>query len=618
MMSRAAFLLATILLAGCTSDEFIGDQSLADANGQTPITFSSGVPAVTRTDKSGADAADDLGNQFIVWGEKGTDEVATAPVDGNLVFPNYTVNYAASTAYTTTSNTKGWEYVGYKYGSGGTTTEFNYQDNITTKNGNADAVKASDAVQTIKYWDYGAAKYVFPAVSADKGDLAAGRVKIQKNTSGTTVYDKGYTITLDKDASNVYPSLDKLYFADRKVISSSNNTDRTQTDTYGGNVTFRFRNLVSQVRAGVYETIPGYAISEIKFYVNNNEATPAQTAEAKDGDDQAFGAVCPNIKATNYEGALTVTYYDNTVADTENQPKITADDTTPATNLILGTNMSTINTSSLLGTTATAPTWDTNGGTFTKVLPQIGNSTNLKLKADYKLYNDITKEVIEVKGATAEIPAKYLQWKPNYKYTYLFKISDNTNGSTGQSVTGLYPITFDAVEVVAEDGQAEYITTVSEPSITTFGVKDGKYSAGKAEYEEGSDIYATFMEGSEVKELNLGTNVNVYKATTTDATNFPITEASVAEAIAETSSGTKKITVTNINSDASANFTAAPAKVTTVPGEDGVNKDINALKLTGVKAGTYAIEYEASTAWTGDYKKVYKVIHVAAPVTPTP
>ena len=615
MMSRAAFLLATILLAGCTSDEFIGDQSLADANGLTPITFSSGVPAVTRTDKSGADAADDLGNQFIVWGEKGTDEVATAPVDGNLVFPNYTVNYAASTAYTTTSNTKGWEYVGYKYGSGGTTTEFNYQNNITTKDGESAAVIASDAVQTIKYWDYGAAKYVFTAVSADKGDLAEGRVKIQKNTSGTTVYDKGYTITLAK-VSDTYPSLDKLYFADRKVISSSNNADRTQTDTYGGNVTFRFRNLVSQVRAGVYETIPGYAISEIKFYVDNGSGE--QTTEAQANSTSAFGAVCPNITATNYTGTLTVTYYSNTDGTSvENQPKITASGSA-VTNLILGTNMSTINTSSLLGTTATAPTWDTNGGAFTKVLPQIGNSTNLKLKADYKLYNDITKEVIEVKGATAGIPAEYLQWKPNYKYTYLFKISDNTNGQTGTGGTpaGLYPITFDAVEVVAEDGQAEYITTVSEPSITTFGVKDGKYSAGKAEYEEGSDIYATFMEGSEVKELNLGTNVNVYQATTTDATNFPITEASVAEAIAETSSGTKKITVTNINSDASTYFTAAPAKVTTVPGEDGVNKDINALKLTGVKAGIYAIEYEASTAWTGDYKKVYKVIHVAAPVTP--
>ena len=71
-----------------------------------------------------------------------------------------------------------------------------------------------------------------------------------------------------------------------------------------------------------------------------------------------------------------------------------------------------------------------------------------------------------------------------------------------------------------------------------------------------------------------------------------------------------KIKAVDINSDASTNFSAAPAKVETVPAEDGTTKTIDALKLTGVNAGTYAIEYEASAAWTGTYKKVYKVIVV--------
>ena len=71
------------------------------------------------------------------------------------------------------------------------------------------------------------------------------------------------------------------------------------------------------------------------------------------------------------------------------------------------------------------------------------------------------------------------------------------------------------------------------------------------------------------------------------------------------------ITATTITSDNySTYFTALPAAVTTVPAEDGTTKTIDALKLTGVKAGTYAIEYEASEAWTGSYKKVYKVIVV--------
>ena len=42
-----------------------------------------------------------------------------------------------------------------------------------------------------------------------------------------------------------------------------------------------------------------------------------------------------------------------------------------------------------------------------------------------------------------------------------------------------------------------------------------------------------------------------------------------------------------MNDDATSTyFTAKPAKVDQVPGEDAVNKDIKALKLTGVKATT--------------------------------
>lgn len=205
-----------------------------------------------------------------------------------------------------------------------------------------------------------------------------------------------------------------------------------------------------------------------------------------------------------------------------------------------------------------------------------------------------TGEKIKVTGATAEIPFEYLQWKPNFKYTYFFKISDNTNGTTGGGVTGLYPITFDALVVVAEDGTAEYITTVSEPSITTFGVdSNGKYVTDGSDYAANNDIYATIMDNSNVVTPVLGTNVNVYKVVDTSANDaFVISEAAVAETLAETANaGSHKITATNINEDASTNFTAAPDEVATVPGEDGVDITIDALKLTGVKAGTYAIEY---------------------------
>ena len=587
-------LIALAALVGCSSDEFVGDTGSPNGeagSGNAAISFGFDVPQVTRA--GGATAATKLSNQFIVYGEKSESDDGAAPAAGKLVFQNYKVAYTSNTAYTTQSNTKDWEYVGQQW----------------TNDESSNIITSTADLQTIKYWDYSASNYVFTAVSALPADISSGRVKITKTTSATSdnkVYDKGYTITLAKTTGSpaVYPTLSDIYISDRLVINQGSGSDRNAENAYGGNVTLTFRNLLSQVRAGVYETIPGYDIISMDFYVSDGNDANSDLDKLA---GHAFGAICPNVKiGGGFEGTLNVTYYGAGTA-AENQPKVSVSGSSgSAADLILGTNMSTLNQTSptLLGTTAVAPTWDTANGDYTNVLPQsVDNTTNLKLKCDYTLWNSVTGETIEVKGATAEIPSRYLQWKSNFKYTYLFKISDNTNGSTGQDVTGLYPITFDAVEMVNGDGIAEYITTVSEPSITTFGVKGGKYTSGKNDYEAGSDIYATFMDGSSVVDFTLGTNVNVYLATTTDADKFSITEASVAESLAEISSGAKKITTVLKNADGTTSFTASPAKVTTVPGEDGVNKAINALKLTG------AVATSATTALVVEYIKTAATYH---------
>lgn len=568
MKIRHLFLAATALvaLASCTSDTFTGTEDDARlANGDQAITFGFDVSYATRAD--GAAAATKLNRQFIVYGEKNeTDK--TAPAAGNLVFPNYKVTYGANTAYTTTSNTKDWEYVGLAYGD--------EKANIKMA-----TVAATNDVQTIKFWDYAATSYTFTAVSAKPEDIAAGRVIINKLTSDDdSKYKKGYTITLAKTAGSpdVYPNLADLYFSDRNEIAHGTGKDRTAKDAYGGNVTFQFRNSLTQVRAGVYETIPGYKVTAIKFYVTGN-------TEAKVSETSAFGVIAPNIKPDTYEGTLTVTYYDDTDADTKNHPKLSFTGT-PATDLVLGTNMSLLSPSAPLGTTSTAPTWDKNGGEFTSVLPQIDNTTDMQLKVDYTLYNEVTHETINITGKTAEVPAKYLAWKPNFRYTYLFKITDDD----------LYPITFDAVVVEAEEGEAEYITTINDISITTFGVKGGKYSVGKNEYEAGTDVYATIFDGSAV--IDPDGKYNVYTVTTTDADLYPITEASVAESLAEVSAQSHEVTCTP--------YAGTKSLETTVPGEDGNDITLTAgkaIKLNALAAGTYAIEY-VKTARTLGYQEV--------------
>lgn len=702
-MKKILFFAAVMGVAftSCMNEEFIGESPTTSQETPGAISFAFDVPQATRA--GGEDAAIALGKRFIVYGEK-SESTGSAPSAGNYVFPNYQVNYGANTAYTTTSNTKDWEYVGFGHSA-------KHHANIKTKDGSSEAVLAPGAMQTIKYWDYAATNYVFTAISADSTDVNNDDVIIQKNVSGSTVYDKGYTVTL---TANADPT--KLYFSDRLVITPGTGADRTAMNSYGGNVTLRFRNLVSQIRVGMYETIPGYSVTIDKFHYVDN-ASPTFATMTEDGTDKFYANV-PNLTADK-AATLTVTYIAS--GSRENQPTV---DVTGTDNnyLVLGgadAASTGLKATAVLGGNIAAAVYDKTDKSFTPVFPQEDNDKNLKLKIDYTLTAPVTGETIKVYGATAEIPAEYLQWKPNFKYTYIFKVSDNTDGKTKLpegvnpgSPEGLYPITFDAVEIVAEDGQAEYITTVSEPSITTFGVNSatGKYVTGGSEYAVGSDIYATFMEGSTVMTPTLGTSgaqhVNVYKVTTPDADNFPITEASVAEAIANPGriinsvwtfdgvdtytpvsdattlaagtiyyradgnsvnpgvSGYVQTTAVEgtdyevapiikavvVNADASTNFTAVPEEVGSVPGEDGttiyLSEELSAepsgwatkysmyytdntfatpasstfssgtyyrkfaIKLTGVKAGTYAIEYEASDAWTGTYTKVYKVIVV--------
>jgi hypothetical protein len=604
------YLLATALaaLVSCSENEFIGDNNLGEANGQAPISFDLNTPAVTRAaDKTGSDAAADLNYQFIVWGEKNEADNGTAAGATDLVFKNYQVNYTASTAYTTTSNTKNWEYVGFTHSNTATTDD--YQTNIQP---------SLSVAQTIKYWDFGASKYTFTAVSALPADISTGKVTFTKNTTGASFSDfnKGYEIEVKTGAA-----LDNIFVADRNVSNQGTCTDRTAMNAYGGNATMKFRNFMSKIRFGIYETIPGYKVKITKVHYNNADQTTKFGVDGKfltvgDGSSTHTKFTVTYENPSNkaivdvQSGAVTTGYFETAPAD-----EVTSG--TPSPQIIVP-----ILSADNIGTTPTTATFDKTekvtspesekAGVYTTILPFTTNDTNIKLQIDYKLISEDTNEEISITGKTAEVPKEYCRWKSNYAYSYLFKITDSD----------LYPITFDAVEVVDENGLAEYITTVTQPSITTFGVvlnsssEFQNYVTGKNDYKlPGStdklDIYATILQGSTVltpqlTSQNKANFVTVYAvdyksgATAAEKAEKPITEFSVANAIEHTGG---LITATPILEATNDYFSTAPAPVTTVPGEDGVNKTINAVKLQGVKkAGKYAVEivtYEAVTLTSG-------------------
>ena len=591
-MNKYFLYAASVLaLASCSSDDFLGENS---GNGQNAansvINFGGGTTKTTRATSNSTYKIGDLQNNgFWVYGTKHNAAEDKTVNNDQAVYTNYRLTYKEGTANKTQSNTAGWEYVGIDNSL--------YREHVTPK---------VDEAQTIKYWDYSADAYTFYAATANPDDVKDGKVIIKKTLEDAdaegTVYTKGYEVTL-KDGAN----WDQLYFADRKVINKSKDAEHAKHDVYGGEVNFTFRNALTKVRVAMYEIVPGYSVSIDKFYyTKDGEST--QTTEAT----ERFTADAKNTPLVTSATGVTykVVYYNNTEAEVqlENQPKMLPNKTGEGAQkkvFEIG-DKTTLKAGTKLSTVITTPTYDTNGGKYTLFMPQADNDKTLNLKVDYTLTSlDNSGEQIHVKGATATIPAKYLCWRPNYAYTYIFKISDNTNGSTGddKDPAGLYPITFDASVVETGDGNAEFISAMGESTITTFAVKDGVYQHDKADYENGSDLYATVVDKDKKTVTLNADNTKVYKLT--DAADTKLSEALVANWIANTK--TDKYTVV---------ATDKYSFEETVPAEDGDRHTIKlspatALKVPSIEAGKYVIEYNGKTPWTGVYTKIYKIVTVS-------
>ena len=544
---------ALVALSSCTSDEFVGDNSqptVTHESDTNAITFGFDMQKVTRGgDKVGADAATALQNQFIVYATKHSSAEDETATNDAAVFTNYKVEYTVNTAGKTTSNTHNWEYVGLTpYAS--------------TK------VSPVATSQTIKFWDYNAAQgYTFYGI-ASKDDITNDKISITKTMSGSTLYDKGYSVVIKNGAD-----LSKLYVADRLFVPKAD---------FNKPVTLTFRNFGSRVRVGFYETIPGYSVKINKFYTDGDATAAVTTFGAMDTENTTnFAAALQNIKTSisTTSNTMTVSYYNGTDGP-ENQIKLGATTVDYNYALTLGTGI--ISATKLATSTAT-PTWD-NDGNYTTVYPFEANTNPMLIKVDYTLTaEDGSGETINVTGANAVVPTQYVKWKSNFAYTYIFKIAPNTNGTTDGTIEGLYPITFDAVVVgVADDKTQETITTFEDYSITTYA--NGSKVTTNNEYKVGEDIYVVKTKsdgGAVVAPTAIGTaanNVQVYTATTTgDA----ISEATIKAQLTGSPNG---ITLTAVN----------PAATIV---DDGIvpaaeDPDYNfgskgAVKFTPSTAGTY-------------------------------
>ena len=577
---------SALALASCSSDDFLGEIQGNEQNGATSaINFGGDTGKITRATSNGKAAADLLENNFVVVGFKGnkTDEANNEV----YAFDHYNVNFNESSANSTLSNLKGWEYVN--------------QD--MTVNGAGKSLAQSGATQqTIKYWDHSCASYDFLAFSMGKKDAAS------KYATPTHV-DKGHLKDAAYTLSGNVNTLSECYISDMKTAVEKEND-------YGKPVELSFRHLASKVRMALFETIPGYVVSDVKFYA---DATGTTNSE----EGTLFGKF-------NNSGTLTVYFPTTGIVNKGkkdyNKAHVSFTASTDASEVgVLNfkkfgtviynnqTEGSISEGSTYLSQNAATPSYcgAKDKDYYQNVLPSEGKPSAITLRIDYKLTSvDGTNETINVKGATATVPAEYTEWKSGYAYTYIFKISQDTNGSTGGTSTGLTAISFDAVVVDDEaNGLQETITTVSDNSITTYGYKDNKVTTNGNEYVNGTDIYATvYSAGATVAPQKL------YTVTLESGATQTINEASVANALEKGSNDAtaKTWTVTDyagkkmVVTETADGFATT---VTEVPAGPGYTLKVNALKWKGVVTDPatetyYAVEYVNGT------KKSYKIVKV--------
>ena len=555
-MKKYIFLAASALtLASCSSDDFLGD-----THGSTPtsansaINFGGDAGKITRATSNVGNTEQMLDKQFLVYGVKQTSETQLVSV-----FPDYSVWYDG--AKNTTSSTNGWEYVGGK-------------DAEPLGTGKIKLKKD----QTIKYWDYSASEYRFVAGSP----IEAFKHKIPTNPTTTDIESATVTgLAGHIEANEAGPALvtNPVYVAAPVKVKKKD---------YQKPVTFTFIRQQSMVRVGLYETIPGYSITEIKFYAYD---TNDNTLKVSTGNNVILTSAIDGyfVGGSNLTGTITYDWTSTTPSytykyDDKNLKK--SQNWYAGKLSALATTSSEQEVSTLYGIDNDMSTT----GYFTVLPTQATEASPILIKCDYTLTDGNTGETIKVTGATAAIPAAYSKWEPNTRYTYLFKISENTNGTTGGSddPAGLYPITFNAAVTEMTDKTEGTTTTFTAPSITT-------YQKGSV---EGNTIKYVADKNIDVTVLNDKAEVQTLK--TTDE---------AAEQVGH-------IAVYKFDTE----ITEAEVQVKGVTGATKIEGSVDANNVFTFKptaAGWYAIKYLAKAkVGTTPAVYTYKVVKVeAAPAT---
>lgn len=427
---------AALMFTACSKDsEVVPSQ---EKNDNTAIGFQ-----VLNKNMSRAKMEDKGHYNFGVWAYKNTDD--TNPIMANYLvgfFGNDAnpVGYKASTKNSThggsnsgnlTDALSWWGYEGLGYN------QYDWDANTDPQKYYLDTdnfYKSNIDEQYLRYWDLSSTYTEFfayaPYINGSTTATFNNSTKIMELPEGSIV--AGY------DDESKYEYL----YAYSKVVRDYD---------YKKDVVLNFLHLNSKIRIAFWEDIAGYS-------VKMEDLTPSAP----------ILAVPATVSGSAYSYSEKLLKTAKTTIDFSSTPAVLAMPTKSST-YTLGLPVSTaidenINDKALVFKAPVATELATSKETLTANdysetiyygIPQ-DSSCGLTFRVSFTL-KSTTDETITVQNAAVHVEAANCEWAPGYQYTYVFKITKNATGTTGDPGTivvdpsvpekALYPIVFDGITV---------------------------------------------------------------------------------------------------------------------------------------------------------------------------
>ena len=459
-MKKLAFLaVAAVALASCSSDDLV-DRSAAE--NEAPIAFSVEKKNITR-----ATNLEDLKHyNFGVWAYKYKSGATT----GALVMDNYLVGYSdgsakgydkskattwAGDAGTTENHLSPWFYESLGKTEYSTTNSKLYQTTQT-------AYMSKNEKQILRYWDLAYATTNFYAYAPYDAEVTFNESTKTMTFGATNTIRDGYDNPLNRAYENYDRSLSEYMYAGVQATNSEKK-----------DVIVPFKHMGAQVNIRFYEDILNYRVEIIDLTGDDAEladgvtagsdmtkgiqATPAEKKD--DGTYESSKYFTTNGATVTFTTDATPTFKYTTEGSTTTQDNLMF--LVPTTNL----DETTITGHKLIPEASTAQTYAESPTVYYAVAQPTESKTGFTFHISYRIIAEDNNEVITVHNATVFVPAKddsgnnIAAWQPNNKYTYTFKITKNSTGTTDPETPinpidpttsirkGLYPIVFDGATV---------------------------------------------------------------------------------------------------------------------------------------------------------------------------